>query len=242
MHIMLNSRVLRILIDPLTKVAHGVEMFRKGRRMIVKARKEVILSAGSFHSPQLLMLSGIGPKYELQKVGVPLIEDLPVGREMYDHISFPGMLFITNLTNPSSDFFSVKNVIKFAAEYAIGQGFLTIANGVEALGFIKTPTSNSPHPRLADVELILLLLTPQVDGGNAAIDGERLQRSVYNTVFKPWELYPTYTFLIVLSLFHPKSVGFLELKDRNPFNSPRFFANFLKEPEDVETLLEAVKV
>lgn len=83
MDIMLNTRVLRVLIDPVMKVAQGVEMFRKGRRMIVKARKEVILSAGTFHSPQLLMLSGIGPKYELQKVGVPLIEDLPVGREMY---------------------------------------------------------------------------------------------------------------------------------------------------------------
>lgn len=118
---------------------------------------------------------------------------------------------------------------------------MTIANGVEALGFIKTLTSNSPSPKLPDVEQILLALVPQTDGGYAVRESERLQASIYDAMFKPMESVTTYTFLIVLALFHPKSVGYLELKDRNPFNSPRFYANFFKEPEDVETILEAVR-
>lgn len=60
-------------------------------------------------------------------------------------------------------------------------------------------------------------------------------------VFKPLEGTKNYTFLIVLSLLHPKSVGYLELKDKNPLNSPRFYANFFKEPEDVETVLEGIR-
>lgn len=241
LHVMLNTRATKVLIDPETKVAQGVEMFRKGKRMVVRARKEVILSAGSFHSPQLLMLSGVGPKADLEKIGVSVIKDLPVGKEMYDHISFPGMLFITNLSNPRADLFAPRNLVPILADYARGEGFMTIANGVEALGFIKTNTSNSPSPKLPDVEQILLSLVPQTDGGYAVRESERLQASIYDAMFKSLESGTTYTFLIVLALFHPKSIGYLELKDRNPFNSPRFYANFFKEPEDVETILEAVK-
>lgn len=241
LHIMLNTRATKVLINPKTKVAYGVEMFRKNRRVVVTARKEVILSAGSFHSPQLLMLSGVGPRADLKRIGVPLIQDLPVGKEMYDHISFPGMMFSTNLTNPRSNLFTVQNLVPLLADYFRGEGFLTVANGVEALGFIKTPTSNSPSPRLPEVELILLSLVPQTDGGYAVTEAEKLKPSVYDAVFKPMEGATTYTFLIVIELFHPKSVGYLELRDKNPFNSPRFYPNFFKEPEDVETILEAVK-
>lgn len=241
LHIMLNTRVVKVIIDPKTKVAQGVVMFRKNRRTVIRARKEVILSAGSFHSPQLLMLSGIGPKADLERIGVPLLQDLPVGKEMYDHISFPGLLFLTNLTNPRAPFFAIQNVLSMAADYLKGEGFLTIANGVEVLGFIKTPTSNTPSPKLPDVELILLSLVPHIDGGYAVERGENLQRSLYEAVFKPLENEKTYSFIVVLSLLHPKSVGYLELKNRNPFNSPRFFSNFFKEPEDVETVLESVK-
>jgi choline dehydrogenase-like flavoprotein len=79
LHIMLNTHATKVLINPKTKVAYGVEILRRNRRISIKARKEVILSAGSFHSPQLLMLSGIGPKKDLQKIGVKPLVDLPVG-------------------------------------------------------------------------------------------------------------------------------------------------------------------
>ncbi|CRK90469.1 CLUMA_CG004124, isoform A, partial [Clunio marinus] len=241
LHIMLNTHATKVLINPKTRIAHGVEMIRRNRRILIWARKEVILSAGSFHSPQLLMLSGIGPKHDLDRIGVPLLHNSPVGKEMHDHISFPGLVFVTNLTNPTADFLGFQNVIPFMFQYLGGKGFMTIANGVEALGFIKTPTSNSPHSGLPDVELILLALTPQTDGGYAVKESERLQSSIYDAVYKPLENMGTYTFLIVLSLFHPKSVGYLELRNRNPLSSPKFFANFFKEPDDVETLLDAIK-
>jgi choline dehydrogenase-like flavoprotein len=241
LHIMLNTRATKVLIDQNTKVAYGVEVFRNNRRMTIRARREVILSAGSFHSPQLLMLSGIGSKSDLDRIGVPIIQELPVGKEMYDHISFPGLLFTTNLTNPNANLLNLKTILTIFSQYAFGQGFATIANGVEALGFIKTPTSNAPNPSLPDVELILLMLVPQTDNGYAVTQGERLRRDVYNSVYKQLEGETTYSFLIVLSLFHPRSVGYLEIKDKNPFNSPRFFANFFKEPDDVQTILEAVR-
>jgi choline dehydrogenase-like flavoprotein len=62
-------QVTKIIIDKRTKRAKGVEYFKDGKYKTIKARKEVILSAGAVQSPQILMLSGIGPKRHLQHVG-----------------------------------------------------------------------------------------------------------------------------------------------------------------------------
>lgn len=79
------SRVTKILIDPQTKKTIGVEFVKKGRNRTVYAKKEVILSAGTINSPQLLMLSGVGPKDHLENLGIPVIQDLPVGQNLLDH-------------------------------------------------------------------------------------------------------------------------------------------------------------
>jgi choline dehydrogenase-like flavoprotein len=214
---------------------------RKKRRQKIVSRREVILSAGSFHSPQLLMLSGIGPKHDLERIGVPLLQDLPVGKEMYDHISFPGLLFLTNVTNPNTPILDIRKMLTLFGSYFQGMGFGTTPNGVEALSFIKTSQSNTVHPRLPDVELILLSLVPHSDNGHAVRESERMEKWLYDAVYKPLEGDPNHSFLIVLSLLHPKSVGYLELKDRNIFSAPKFYSNFFKESIDVEIMLEAIK-
>lgn len=91
LHVAIFSRVTKILIDPQTKKAIGVEFVKKGISRIVYAKKEVILSAGPINSPQLLMLSGIGPKNHLQNLGIPVIQDLPVGQNLQDHYGTIGI-------------------------------------------------------------------------------------------------------------------------------------------------------
>lgn len=79
LHISMRSWVTKILIDPNTKIAYGVEFLKNKKRYRVRTRKEIILSAGTIASPQLLMLSGIGPKQHLQDLNIPVIQDLKVG-------------------------------------------------------------------------------------------------------------------------------------------------------------------
>lgn len=79
LHISINSRVTKILIELKTKTAYGVEFIKNRKVYRVKVRKEVILSAGSIASPQILMLSGIGPREHLEQLGIPVIQDLRVG-------------------------------------------------------------------------------------------------------------------------------------------------------------------
>ena len=80
-----NARVTRILLDQ--GRATGVEYLRNGRLETARARTEVILSAGAFQSPQILMLSGIGPAEELRRHGIDVLQDLPgVGQNLHDHL------------------------------------------------------------------------------------------------------------------------------------------------------------
>ncbi len=96
LHISLKSWVTKVVIDPFTKIATGVEFVKNKKKYFVKARKEVIVSAGSIGSPQLLMLSGVGPLENLEQFGIPVYSDLKVGYNLHDHQSLAGLTFIVN--------------------------------------------------------------------------------------------------------------------------------------------------
>ena len=99
----------KILFDENQK-ATGVQVSSAGLPFILSANKEVIVSAGAFQSPQLLMLSGIGPAAELQSFGIPVVADRPgVGQNLTDHVFFgPSYRVIvetfTKLANVRTDF------------------------------------------------------------------------------------------------------------------------------------------
>lgn len=95
LHISMWTHVTKIHIEPSTKRAYAVEFIRDGKRYIIRATKEVILSAGAVNTPQLLMLSGVGPGEHLRKVGVPVVHDSPgVGQNIQDHIAVGGIVFL----------------------------------------------------------------------------------------------------------------------------------------------------
>lgn len=85
LHIAMRSQVLRVLFNG-DKRAAGVEMLRDGRQQVIRVRREIVLSAGTINSPQLLMLSGIGPKEHLAEFNIPVISDLRVGDNLQDHV------------------------------------------------------------------------------------------------------------------------------------------------------------
>lgn len=90
----MNSRVLKVNVDASTKEATGVQFEKNGKTYNVKASKEVIVSAGSISTPQILMLSGIGPADHLNDKGIQVLADLPVGDNLHDHVGLGGMVFL----------------------------------------------------------------------------------------------------------------------------------------------------
>ncbi|XP_017462119.1 PREDICTED: glucose dehydrogenase [FAD, quinone]-like, partial [Rhagoletis zephyria] len=91
--------------------ATGVTFDRFGERHSVHARKEVIISAGAIKSPHLLMLSGIGPRRELERFGIPVLADLPVGRNLQDHQMMFGLNFVAEATKPKDDGHKFRKVV-----------------------------------------------------------------------------------------------------------------------------------
>lgn len=102
LHISLKSRVQKVIIKD--KKAEGVELIKGGKKYVVRAEKEVILSAGALETPQILLLSGIGPKKHLQDLKIPVIADLPVGENLHDHslVEMPVEYTHPDKTTPSA--------------------------------------------------------------------------------------------------------------------------------------------
>ncbi|KAL1502404.1 hypothetical protein ABEB36_007550 [Hypothenemus hampei] len=217
-----KARVTKILIDPITKATYGVEYIKNGKKMSAIASKEIILSAGVINSAQLLMLSGIGPREHLIETGIsPIIQDLPVGQELYDHIAFAGMIFLINKKiEPFAKFFDPMSALNWLLQ---GKGFWT------SLG-----------DNYSDFELLLNGIgSLQFDRGRFSRPELRITQEFYNEYFKPLEGEGVFSIMPVL--LHPKSVGSLKLRSNNPENAPLCYGNYLTEFEDLEILIKSIR-
>jgi choline dehydrogenase-like flavoprotein len=125
----------KILFDS-NKTATGVEVESLGITYTIYAAKEVIVSAGAFHSPQMLMVSGIGPAATLEEFGIPVLSDFPgVGQDMWDHITF-GPSYRVNVntfTRLANDFIYLAERL---VEYETNQSG-PLCNSADFLGWEK---------------------------------------------------------------------------------------------------------
>ncbi|KAH0950021.1 hypothetical protein HN011_000819 [Eciton burchellii] len=237
-HIAMNSYVTKIVIDPLTRRATGVEFVRNGRKQIVKARKEVILSAGAINSPQILMLSGIGPKEHLQHIGIPVIKNLSVGDNLQDHIGMGGLTFL--IDKPVAIVQDRFPAAPMTMHYVIdGKGPLTTLGGVEGYAFINTIYANHSidYP---DIQLHMAPASINSDGGAQVRKILGLTDEVYDIVYRPISNRDAWT--IIPLLLRPKSRGTVRLRNSNPFYKPVINANYFSDPMDIVTLVEGAKL
>lgn len=244
LHILPEAVATRVLIDPSSLAANGVEYVRNRRKYTVRARREVILSAGPIASPQLLMLSGIGPKKHLTSIGIPVLKDLPVGQTLYDHICFPGLIYELNTTGIS---FSEQRDLTFQVFVdwlRDGDSVLSSPGGVEGIGYIKTHISDDPE-LVPDIELISIGGSILSDGGTgnskAVRRGMRLDTTAFDEAFGNLDRLGRDTWSAFPMLLHPESYGHILLKDKNPFSHPLMYGNYLNHPKDVATFIAAIR-
>lgn len=238
LHISLYSHVTKILIDPNTKKAYGVEFVKKGLKYRVYTKKEVILSAGAINSPHLLMLSGIGPANHLNEKKIPVIYDSPgVGQNLQDHIAVGSISFIID---PPISLVTTRLVnLNTALRYAIKEdGPLTSSIGLEVVGFIPTKYANKSDD-WPDIEFMALSTSTPGDGGTQVKRAHGLSDEFYNEYYS--EINYKDTFGIFPMMLRPKSRGEIKLRSNNPFEYPLLYHNYLTDPQDVDVLREGVK-
>ncbi|EDS39695.1 choline dehydrogenase, mitochondrial [Culex quinquefasciatus] len=235
--ISMNSRVIRILIDPRTKTAHGVELVKDGVQHRVYASKEVVLSAGAINSPQLLMLSGVGPKQHLESLSIPVIKSLDVGYNLHDHYAYSSLQFNLNQSlflNPAE--FNSNTLAEYLTH---GTGVFSFPARFESAAFMSTPISDLPvdYPDIelffasvtlnrnsSDSALKLLGLPQALEGSNLLANADRGQFSIFVT------------------LEQPKSRGRITLKNTNPYSQPRIKTNYFSHPHDLATVISAINM
>eukprot|EP01013_Petalomonas_cantuscygni_P001129 TRINITY_DN11109_c0_g1_i1.p1 TRINITY_DN11109_c0_g1~~TRINITY_DN11109_c0_g1_i1.p1 ORF type:complete len:537 (+),score=-3.95 TRINITY_DN11109_c0_g1_i1:225-1835(+) len=200
------------------KRAIGVEFTRRGRLEYIRARKEVILSAGAFQSPQLLMLSGIGDKAELSEKGIEVMHHLPgVGKNLQDH---PDFIFGYRSNDSNLLGLSLKggmHGIRQFIKYRQTRRGLLASNFAEGGGFLKT----SPELEAPNIQLHFVV---------ALVDdhARRLHRG--------------HGFSCHVCLLRPKSRGTVVLKNNNPASPPVIDPGFLNDANDVEELVDGYKM
>jgi choline dehydrogenase-like flavoprotein len=199
--------------------ATGVEYVQNGAVVHAEAAREVILAAGTFNSPQLLMLSGIGPATHLREFGINVVSDLPVGRNLQDHLG----AYMGYRRKQSGAFHREMRFdrmsVSMVRAYLFGSGPGTVVpGGLHA--FIKT----RPELAVPDIEFMFR--------GTAA---------------KPHLWFPLVRpafvdgFGIRPTLLHPDSRGELLLGSADPLAAPRIVYRFFTAPNDLPTLREGFK-
>lgn len=234
--IVMHAQTTRVLIDKNNR-AYGVEFLKNGRTESVFARKEVILSAGALNTPQLLMLSGIGPAAHLQEHNIPLVMDLPVGHNLQDHVGLGGMTFIVDapITFTQARF----QTAAVGLEYVINERGPMTMPGVEGVAFVNTKYAD-PSGKWPDVQYHFLPSSTNSDGGTQIRRIVNLRDGVYNTVYKP--LHGVETYSILPLLLRPRSTGWVRLRSRSPLSKPIIEPNYFAHRRDVEILVEACKL
>ena len=206
-----RSHVTRLILEQRGCV--GVAYLRDGRPQQAQVRREVLLCGGSINSPQVLLLSGIGPAAHLQLHGIPVTLDLPgVGQNLQDHLA-TGVIYAC--TQPVS-LASAERLSNLLSYLLFKRGPLT-TNITEAGAFLKT-RAELPAP---DIQVIFVPVDA-IDHGLVRLEGHH--------------------FTIGITRLRPESRGFIALRSPDPLEPPVIQPRYLSSESDLHVLVEGVSL
>ena len=211
-----NTQVQKILFNGIE--ATGIS-YKKADGEIIKvdALKEVILSAGAVGSPQLLMLSGVGPASHLKDHGISIIADMPgVGQNLNDH---PDFVLKYKCLEPVSIWPQTRLVGRTFAgiRWLLRRDGICASNQFEAVACVRS-AAGVEYP---DIQLTI---------SPAAVDDQT------------WTPLPEHAFQIHVGLMRNFSRGNITLRDSDPASAPRILANYMKDPRDRDLLLKGIRI
>jgi choline dehydrogenase len=207
-------------------------------RYNIWSNREVILSGGTFGSPHILMLSGIGPKADLEKVGIDCVIDAPdVGRHMEDHPTMALGFMASKPDIGAANSYRGEGIPKSLPTLfkwlASGKGMLA-TSAYDATAFFKTEAfkkSNPAHGPDGQIGIFCGI-------GEADVSERNLRmKPAYNFLKEYYDTKDPQGVVILASLLHPVAKGTVELINSDPFTKPKIYANWLGEESDLKRLM-----
>lgn len=216
--IITRAHTTRVLFEG--KQAVGLRYLKDGQYHDLRARREVILSAGAVGSPQLLMLSGVGPRKELDKHGIAVVHELPgVGENLQDHLD----IHITTLEKtrhsvslrPYGVLKSIVNVFK----YVFGRRGELTSNFAQAGAFLKSDDQQA----IPDLQMHVV---PFVYANHGQVLGP---------------LFKHYAYSVMTCFLRPESRGTVRLANADPLSPPVIDANYLATERDMTAMVNGFR-
>jgi len=214
-----HSTAARIVVEQ--GRARGLEIIRDGARETIGADREIILCGGAVNSPQLLMLSGIGPADHLREIGIPVVLDAAsVGANLQNHPAY-------SLTYACSQPVTAYKHLNARAALGVGLRYAVFRSGSLAESYVATGGVMRSDPALAVSDTIVVMGPALTTRGGV---GARLR-----------DLFPSrHGFVVMVSCGRPLSRGRVRLASADPTAHPRIFPNYFAEPEDLRALTRSV--
>ena len=210
-----NAQVLRVDFDG--RRATGVRVLKDGAEHLVLARREVVLSAGAIQSPQILQLSGIGPRALIERHGIKVLHDLPgVGRNLHDHLQTRIAYRASQPVSANAIYHSTMLRMREFARY------LFTGRGLLAEMFFRAGAfyRSSAEVERADIQLHFGIMSVERAGGAP---------------------HPFPAFTISVCQLRPRSRGCIEIMSADPLAAPRIVANYLADPYDQQVMVRGVR-
>jgi choline dehydrogenase len=214
------SRSHALKLNLVERRAVSVEILRAGQPITVRARNEIILSCGAFATPQLLMLSGIGPGEELAAHGIETLHALPgVGQNLLEHPDVQ-----VAYRSPRRDGFSLAprgllHLVSDTVRYALGHKGRLAQSLTQAGGFLKS----ADHVEVPDLQLHFVPV-------------------LYDNYGRSLKPLFTHGLSLHACLLRPQSVGSIGLSSADPMAAPRIQLNMLERPEDTQALVQGIRL
>ncbi|GIY66520.1 glucose dehydrogenase [Caerostris extrusa] len=224
-----GAHVRKILFDGTR--AKSVQFDLNNATYEIKAKKEIIMSAGTTNTAQLLMLSGIGPKDHLAKFNIPLVADLPVGNNLQDHCaSVLTFQLDPKIPTAPQKLMNSDNIHQYVNNRT---GPLASGEFMTNIAFLGG-TSVTPKGDFPDYELYFAEVSKEILRTEIGLKPE-----IYEKYFGPYEDGPMLA--CISQLLNPKSRGTVRLQSANSYDPPAIDPNYFEDPTDMNAIIEGLK-
>lgn len=216
-----NAHVTRVLFEG--NRASSVEYRVNGEVCVAKANREIVLSAGALNSPQILMLSGVGPAVQLRKHGIKVECDLKeVGRNLMDHLGID-LLFASRQASLNQSLGPLSGKVLAGLRYMFGRNGPLSMSLNQAGGFVRLQNGSG----VPDFQIYFSPLSY-----SRAPEGTR-------PLMSP-DPFPAYR--LGFNACKPTSRGHLELRSSDPFAPPHMYSNYLSTDEDRQMMIDGTRL
>lgn len=231
LHVIKHAHVIKLDVDSRNWVTGVHFNYKSEKEFKAVAKKEVILSAGTINTPQILMLSGVGPKKELQRHKIKTKVDLAVGKNLQDHV-YVGLFFKFTKSNETAEDPKVS-----LFNYLNSRSGPLAAPSTDFVGYINTKYWIDNHP---DIQY---MHTPYPRQSTEALQESLATKGYPKAIIKRLVNMNKKTALAMcfVILTNPKSRGEIVLRNSSPVYKPKIVPNHLAEQEDIDSLVKGIQ-